>query len=532
MFYSNRDTTLDQIDFLHVSTILKYLAYFVVILLAGVVSGNIVGTIMTSFVMFFILTKNLHKSIEYLFIWFFLYNFLIGQGYLTNQVVIKYLSKPSFLIFLIFIFFIQHYRISLLKSKFLFVWLLFIIISGIGTVIQGQTPFAILTWSNFFMIYIILQSKKITTKQLHQLLNLFVAAAILQTFVSVLQVTRLIPPPTKMMDDGSGGQFLWVPGLDDVASGTFGPAVGYLTSWYAALMSVLLLLTWSLTKKNIYIIVTILIFLQFATTDSKTVMGVTLLMIVYMMYIIAKKRNLFRLNVMRYARIAVIIILGAYGFYKAWDIYYHYYAESKKSNLRAGVSAVYTNMVEKTKSTVLSNWQDWGKIRGYQYIYNDYLKNDYKQVIWGYGLSGYSYNDKMAYIESLDTPIMKYNNFTRSRSGLISTFAKTGVVGFFLFCSAIFYWYKYNKKKMSQTNDVLVSNLLKIWMIFTSAVAFVYGMSISSIPLIALAAIVSIYTNLTKQYLSEFSILPDQNSDITMVNSENTNSNSFKNQTY
>ena len=85
---------------------------------------------------------------------------------------------------------------------------------------------------------------------------------------------------------------------------------------------------------------------------------------------------------------------------------------------------------------------------------------------------------------------------------------------------------------MSQTNDVLVSNLLKIWMIFTSAVAFVYGMSISSIPLIALAAIVSIYTNLTKQYLSEFSILPDQNSDITMVNSENTNSNSFKNQTY
>jgi len=83
------------------------------------------------------------------------------------------------------------------------------------------------------------------------------------------------------MPDGSGGYFKWEAGIDDVASGTFGPAASATTSWYMALISLLMLLMWAYTKKLKYILVLVISFIQFAMVDSKTILGITIIMLAY-----------------------------------------------------------------------------------------------------------------------------------------------------------------------------------------------------------------------------------------------------------
>jgi hypothetical protein len=361
---------------------------------------------------------------------------------------------------------------------------------------QDQSPFVVITISSFFMIYLILQAKGMTPLQYQKLLNLFLAAAILQTVVSFLQVSEIIPPPSTMMDDGVGGQFEWIAGLDDVASGTFGSAAGHLTSWYTALISLLLLLVWSLTKKTSYLIFTALTFLQFATVDSKTIMGVTVLMLGYMLFFLYEEKKRFRLNIGRYLLFIVIIAVGALGFVKAWNAYYVYYGEQTGGS-RTDLNAVYENEAKGSADLILAGLGEWGKIKGFQYVTDDFIDNDPKQLIWGYGIQGFSYNGKAGFIQSKDTPAMQLNSLTKSSSGLITQFAESGLLGFILYFMTVLQWFNYNDKNVINNFDLIKISLLKIYLPFTLLAAFLYAIEITSIPVIAFAAIISIYARLS-----------------------------------
>ena len=73
----------------------------------------------------------------------------------------------------------------------------------------------------------------------------------------------------------------------------------------------------------------------------------------------------------------------------------------------------------------------------------------------------------MGYIERKDTQLMQLNNATRSRSGLITHFAQSGILGFILLFSSIILWYKYNLKNNTSTDVALVLKvLLKIFLIY------------------------------------------------------------------
>jgi hypothetical protein len=444
----------------------------------------------------FAFMKHKFRTIETFFVWFFTYNFLLGQGYITVEIVSKYIAKPSFLLFLVLILFIKSISLRVINTKYIIIWGFFLLLALLSSITQGQSPFVIITISSFFMIYLLLQAKGITPLQCRKLLNLFVAAAILQTVVSFLQVSEMIPPPTRMMDDGAGGQFEWVAGLDDVASGTMGPGSGHITSWYAATVCLLLLLVWSITKKMSYLIFTAITFLQFATVDSKTIMGVSVLMFGYMLFYLFKEKKRFRLNIGRYLFFIIIIAVGAFGFVKAWNAYYVYYGEQTGGS-RTELSAVYENEGIESVNLVLDDIGEWGKIRGFLYVLEDFIDNDPKQLIWGYGIQGYNYNDKMGLIESKDTALMQLNNLTNSRSGLIGLFAKSGLVGFILFFMAIYQWFNYHKRKAINNFDLIKISLLKIYLPFTFLAAFLYAIDINSIPVIVFAAIISIYSRLS-----------------------------------
>jgi hypothetical protein len=347
-----------------------------------------------------------------------------------------------------------------------------------------------------------MQAEGMNQNQYAKILNLFIAVAIIQTAVSFLQVSELIAPPSKMMVDDNGVQFEWTAGLDDVASGTFGAGASHITSWYAAFISLFMLIMWSLTKNIKYLVFMAITFLQFATVDSKTIMGVTILMIGYMLYYLFKEKVRFKISIARFVSFLLILSIGVFGFYKAWNTYYNYYGE-KTGGSRTDVNSVYKNEAEESIILILANIGDWGKIKGYQNILEDFFQNDPIQLVWGYGLKGYEYSTKMGYIESLDTPLMKLNNLTRSRSGLIRQFATSGLLGFILFTTAIFLWQKICKPKIFNQYDLISISLLKIFLPFTFFSAFLYSIEFTSIPVIIFAATVSIYMKLSQNYMKE-----------------------------
>jgi hypothetical protein len=484
------------IDFLEYKTVLRYVLLIAFVLLGGVILKDGIAILFALIIIYFSATKNLYRAIEFFFLWFFISNFFIGQGYITNEFLINYIAKPSFLLFLIFLFSFNKIPKQLLSAKYIIYWLAFLSITLFSSVTQGQSPFVIITISSFFMLYLLLQAKGIHENQYNNLLNLFVAVAIIQTIVSFLQVTQILSPPSRMMENGTGGQFLMTAGLDDVASGTFGAGASHLTSWYASLISLFLLIIWTITKKGKYIVLMVISFLQFATVDSKTIMVVTVLMLAYFIFFLLKERTLFRLSIRKFIFFIIIISIFSLFFIKEWNAYYQYYGV-KTGGSRTSLSAVYGNEVENSKNLMLENIGDWGKIRGFQYVFEDF-SNKPMQIIWGYGIQGYTYNGKMTKIENKDTPIMKLNNFTNSRSGLIKQFAVSGLFGLLLFAISIVMWYRYNITKNKNSYDIAKKSLLKIFLSFSLLASFLYSIDLTTIPLIAFAGIISICSKLSQ----------------------------------
>ncbi len=481
------------IDFLHIRKLAKYLVLFAAILLGGFIAKDLFAVLIVAILAYFIITNKFFRSIETWLIWSFLYGFYSGQGYFTNDFISKYLAKPSFLLFVIFLFFYNTISKSLKAADFFTVWLCFLGLSLIGLFYHAQPPFVIITISSFFLIYLLFRSKRLDSKQCICLLNLFVAVAILQTIICVMQVSQLIPPPSKMMDDGNGGQFEWIAGLDDVACGTFGPVAAHLVSWYQSLIVLFCILVWSVCRKTKYLVLVIIILAQFATVDSKTIMGVMVLMMLYLLYYINKHRIKFRLNIRKVLGIAFTAVIMGVVLLQAWDFYYKYQNASGGAESRPDLNTVYKKEVVRSGNLMLDNFSDWGKFQGFRYVLEDFLYEDPLEVIWGYGLQGYTYNGKRSFIENKDTPFMQLNNFTRSRSGLIQYFAQTGLVGMILLFLSLILWSRYNiKRKNINEIDLIINSLIKIFLPFTLLCAFIYSVSLTGITVIGFAAMIGL----------------------------------------
>lgn len=467
------------------------------ILATGAIVKDIVAVLFAFAIIYFAVVKNLFRALEIYFIWFFIYNYFTGQGFIQNEIISKFLTKPSFLITIVFFFYMNKIPGKLFSRNFIMIWLIFLILTILSSLVHNQSPFVIFTLSAFFITFLILQARGLTFAHHKRLLNLFVAVALVQTMISFMQVTQFIAPPSKMMDDGSGNQFEWVAGLDDVASGTFGPVASHLAGWYAALISVILVLVWSVEKKGKYILIACCSFLQFATADSKIIMGVTILMIVTLLFYLFRNRTLFKIKSRRYITLLAIVFVGSLSFYIAWDTYYEYYGE-KTGGSRVSLKSVYKNEAQFSSDLILENLTDWGKIRGFQYVFKDFIDSDISLLFWGYGVNGYNFNGKMGYIEQKGPPIMQLNNFTNSRSGLIKQFAVSGLLGILLFLISIFLWARFNNQKVRNKYDLIKNSLLKIYLPFTFIAAFLYSIELSSIPVIAFSAIISIYLKMSE----------------------------------
>ena len=491
---------VEEFDFINMKSILKYIILISSTLILGYFIKDAIALVVVALLFIFCLSKNVFRSIELCLIWLFIFDFYVGQDCFSLEIIHKYIAKPSFLILLLFIVFVDRIPKTLFKSNFTIFLVLYCVLTFTSSFINHQSPFALISTIPFFLIFFLLNAKGLTVRNYNSLLNLFVAVGVLQTVVSYFQVSGIIPPPTKLMASADGTKYKWIAGLDDVASGTFGATSSFYTSWYAALISLFLLLMWSITKKRSYLVFTIICFLQFAMVDSKIILFVTALMIAYFLFRLYRKRNIFKINLQKYFFIIVVIIVCSFGFYTAWNSYYTFYGSTNIGNARTSVKSVFETEIFDAKETVFKNIGSWGKINGFYSVFTDFIENDPTQLMFGYGIQGYEYNGKMGYIESKDLGVMQTNNFTNSRSGLITQFATSGLLGMIFLFTSFYIWFKSNKSRFNNIFSTLKNNLLSIYLSFSLIAAFLYTISFNCIPLITFSAIIAIYGTLESKY--------------------------------
>ncbi|MGV3767645.1 MAG: hypothetical protein ACO1NW_16030 [Chitinophagaceae bacterium] len=492
------NTSIQTIDFLRLKPVLQYMALLGGVLIGGALLKDVFAVLAVIIIIFFTVRKKLFKALEWWLIWCFSYGFFVGQGFIKTELITKYAAKPTFLLFMIAVAFFFKIPPAVKKARFILIWMAYLLIALISLVYHKQSPFVLITASAFFFVYLLFRSASLQPRECKKLLNLLIAAALFQTFICVLQVAQIIPPSTRMMDDGTGDQFEWTAGLDDVACGTFGPVAGHIVSWYASFIAVFCILIWTITRKRKYLFATLLALLQFATVDSKTIMGVMLVMMVFLFRHLWVNRNGFRLPAKKMISFGISAVVMGYFLFLGWNFYYEYQHKAGGTESRGNFNDVYETEIKKSQELILENISDWGKIRGFQYVMKDFTANDDFQVLWGYSLQGYSYNGKMSQIESNDTPLMRLNNFTRSRSSLITLFAQNGLVGFICYFAAMIAWYRYNTRKtVSNDLDKVIRSLTKIFFVFTIIAAFIYDISFTTIPLLAFSAVTALLKRLS-----------------------------------
>jgi hypothetical protein len=268
----------------------------------------------------------------------------------------------------------------------------------------------------FFLVYF-LSGRSIFSKEL---INFLIALGILQVIVSYLQVNQIIPPASKDMSIIEGQSFIWVAGLDDVASGTFGAAASNVTSWFCTILFLFLFALGNITKKKWLMFLGILIVLQHGSVDSKTISALSIISFFYLLqklkvYNVFNKKNVMYLVLVLFSGIILSLLLKTYYL----KLYKEGVGEPKK-------------LITDTAYIVYENFWNWGKFAGFKNITVDHLNNNPYQILFGYGRENYNYSDNMSRIESMDTPIMQLNNITRSRSAFIDIYAKLGLFALLL----------------------------------------------------------------------------------------------------
>ena len=492
------------IDFLDFKILLRYMIFITALLVGGWFLKDIVAILISVLILFFAVSKNVFKAIEFWFIWFFVFGFYISQSLIKSDVVFTYLAKPSFLLFVIFVSSYSQINISLKKIKFIKVWLLFIFISVLSLTYHSQKLFVLITISSYLFIYLILCNKKITALQYKKLLNLIIAVAVIQTIVSVLQVSNIIST-VRVYQDGTGGTYDFLIEADDAAMGTFYNS--FVCSWFQTLIALFLFLVWVFVKKFKYIVFAFIILFQYTVVDSKTVLGITLLMFMYFFYYMNHNSKIFKLNLRKMSLIILLMSVIGFALYSGWNYYYETYYTNESSV--GAIDAI--NTIQNSGTVVLTNIPYWGKFRGFQYVYEDFIKEDYLNLVLGYGLDGYTFNGKMGYIENMDVPFMQLDNITRSRSGFITYFAECGFIGFIFMFLSIFLWYKYNVKiKAYNEGDIVRKALIKIIFPFYAVLFFLYLFSITTVEFIAFIALIAILVNYSKLIETNKNILNEK----------------------
>lgn len=454
---------------------------FSLLLMLGIAGKDIVPITITVLILLLLSTKHYFASFYIFIIWSSLYGFFVGQGFFDYEISYKYITKPYMILFVFFLFFLFKEKIRIKKYyKYVCIYACFAISS---LLYNDQSIFTTITLISFFIAGPVAELCVVRDADKEKIIILIISIAIFQVIISYLQLKGIISPQIKLMDDGKGSQNLWNPGLDDAACGTFGAGLSHLTTLYNTIVAIFLIARYLVVKRNFYLQLAFVILLQHVLADSKTITILTIFTFIFLLFFATYKSYIIKFNLVRLLTIYFYIILGIIFIIFASDQYYKYQNYEKKST-RPDLQTVIEREIAPSLEGVVKNWKDWGKIRGFSYIAQDFIHQDIGKFLVGYGPQGYTLNGKMGFIWSKDTHLMSKNNFLNSNSGLITVFATLGTLGFLSYIASIFNWYSYNNGSYCKKTNNLKSIFVPVSFFLFLITSFLYSVNVESIPLV------------------------------------------------
>ena len=294
--------------------IVVYLLYSALILVAGTVLGNHVYIIPGIALAYYFLTSKTGTYIIFIVLWQYISNYFIGQGLVNNATSIKLMDARYYILF-VFLLNIKSIKVNYKFEKKIIIWVIVeIVLIAIDNLASNLIPgLGILIMPYYVYMYYLIKIPKNPTFT-NKVFNLLVAICMLQLIVSVMQVNQIIAPPLSA--SSFAGEAI-VSGLDDASVGTMGSISSNRTSWLGTILF-LFLFGYALQKKSISITLFSFVFLlQYLTVDSKTLLLVT---IVALMYII--KRNIKRLTMLdKRVVIFIVLVIVSIGFVNLINTY-------------------------------------------------------------------------------------------------------------------------------------------------------------------------------------------------------------------
>lgn len=401
----------------------------------GFFNADIVGVIYLIIIISGFVTNNTENKIRSILLsvtWFFIYGFFVGQQSFMIPVVEKILVKPGLIFFLLLLIDVSSKYSSYKVDNIVRLHFILFLIIIISLFISPNSFSVLLTRHSYFFLYWLLLNLSIDQNEPNFFksgLGLLISLAIIQVVIAYLQVFGHIPPPSIKLNLGDGEVMDWTSGLDDMASGTFGAMQSPDTSWFQTLIFGLCLTFSIIGRSYKFLFLGFLVMIQYTLVDSKTMLGVTIIFIsIYLVFLIRNK--IVQNRRLKYVFVTIITItIFGFIFMQLWQNYYKYY--DQQVTRKTGFDTVQKYSVS-TFNRVVEHINEWGKIRGFQNVLTVQSDESWMKTIVGFGPGNYLYETKITKVLALDTPLMKMNNFTRSWSGLLTTLAEVGILGFII----------------------------------------------------------------------------------------------------
>lgn len=399
----------------HISISCKNIMYIMIIsgvaLLMGSVLKNALCFIPLLAFVLYLVNKKIESYIIFLVLWLYISSFYSGLGWINNSVAIK-LMDTRYYIFFLFMLNIKRISANNHFERNMLIWIVFylLLIAVRELVLYKSIGLGIVIVPYFAYIYFIIQLPR-SNRFSNNFINLLFAIGILQLIVSIMQVRGIIPSAILTSTDLYAGVIPTRAGLDDVAMGTVGGSNQ--ASWIGTMLF-LFIITIAIKKESIRITAFSLLFLfQYATVDSKTLLGVTM---VATILLLIKTRIV---SLLSPKRAFILISLLVFGLYMRTLISNYY---SRISD--AGIDAPLLK-TESSIDIIRNDIAEWGKIRGFSTIYNDLASESVLSILIGNNKSIYDMNSS---VRLADNSIISKNNLTNSLSAFISSFSRGGIL--------------------------------------------------------------------------------------------------------
>ena len=130
-----------SIDFLDKKEISRYLMFFLIVLVGGAITKDAFVILITVVLIANIVRNRLFESIELWFIWFFSFGFYTGQGFISIELISKYIAKPSILLLIIFVYFFTRIPAKIRSTRFILLWIVFLLLSLLSLLVHSKSPF-------------------------------------------------------------------------------------------------------------------------------------------------------------------------------------------------------------------------------------------------------------------------------------------------------------------------------------------------------------------------------------------------------